>query len=58
MTNLLKIGQVAEILGISVNQVYVLKATGKLPYVQIERSVRFDERDLEKFIQDRKQAAR
>ena len=44
----------AEKLSISENQVYVLKATGKLPFVKIGRSTRFDEHDIADFIRKRK----
>jgi excisionase family DNA binding protein len=54
MNTLLKIQEVAEKLSISENQVYVLKATGKLPYIKIGRSTRFDEEDIADFIRARK----
>ena len=54
VSGLLKYKEVAERLWISENQVYVLKATGKLPYVQIGRSTRFDEQDITDFIRKRK----
>ena len=40
VSGLLKYKEVAERLSISENQVCLLKATGKLPYVQIGRSIR------------------
>ena len=54
MSGLLRYKEVAERLSISENQVYVLKATGKLPFVKIGRSTRFDEQDIADFIRRRK----
>jgi len=54
MTTLLKIQEVADKLSISENQVYVLKTTGKLPFIKIGRSLRFDEEDITDFIRKRK----
>ena len=54
MNTLLKIQEVAEKLSISENQVYVLKATGKLPFIKIGRSTRFDEEDIADFIRERR----
>ena len=53
--NLYTINEVAELLGISETQVYALKARGKLPFIKIGRSTRFEASDIRKFIDDRKQ---
>ncbi len=52
--SLMKYKEVAKKLSISETQVYALKATGKLPFIKIGRSTRFDEQDIQNFIQERK----
>jgi len=52
---LLTVPEVAEMLSISNNQVYVLKAIGELPFIKISRSTRFDLADVQQFVADRKQ---
>jgi excisionase family DNA binding protein len=52
---LLTVPEVAEMLSISNNQVYVLKAIGELPFIKISRSTRFDLADVQRFVADRKQ---
>ena len=53
--NLYTVSQVAELFGISEKQVFSLKARGKLPYIKIGRSTRFEASDLRQFIDERKQ---
>lgn len=56
-TMLLKATEVAKIMGISLRAVYRLKDDHKLPYVQWNRSVRFDKDEVQKFIDaNRKEA--
>ena len=45
--------EVADSLKISVRQVDYLRKNGKLPYVQIGRSVRFRWEDVERFLRER-----
>jgi excisionase family DNA binding protein len=52
---LLTVPEVAEMLSISNNQVYVLKAIGELPFIKISRSTRFDLADVQQFVAERKQ---
>ena len=54
---LLRATEVAKIMGISLRAVYRLKDDHKLPYVQWNRSVRFDKDEVQKFIDaNRKEA--
>ena len=55
LANLYTISQVAELLGISEKQIFSLKARGKLPFIKIGRSTRFEASDIRKFIDERKQ---
>ena len=55
---LLTVPQVAEMLAISNNQVYVLKAIGELPFIKIARSTRFDLADVKRFVAERKQGGK
>lgn len=49
--NLLKVGAVAERLGLSVPHTYRLAAAGELPCVRIgEKSIRFEEAAVARFI--------
>jgi excisionase family DNA binding protein len=48
---LLKIGAVAERLGISIPHAYRLAQTGEIPCIRVgEKSVRFDPEDVETYI--------
>ena len=53
--NLYTVSQVAELLGVSEKQVFSLKARGKLPFIRIGRSTRFEASDIRQFIDERKQ---
>ena len=53
--NLYTVNQVAEVLGVSEKQVFSLKARGKLPFIRIGRSTRFEASDIRQFIDERKQ---
>jgi len=55
LMHLYTISQVAELLGLSEKQIFSLKARGKLPFIKIGRSTRFEASDIRKFIDDRKQ---
>lgn len=46
--------QVAEMLALSPRKVWLLGNCGELPCVRIGRSVRFDLRDVEAFVESRK----
>lgn len=52
-TLLLRTEEVAELLNISKSKVYELLASGKLPCVRIDRSVRISRRALERWIAER-----
>ena len=52
---LLTVPEVMEMLSVSRTQVYALKATGKLKFIKIGRSTRFDLADVQQFVADRKQ---
>ena len=52
---LLTVPEVAEMLSISINKVYALKAIGALPFIKISASTRFDLADVQQFVADRKQ---
>ena len=54
MPGLLTRSQVAAYLGVHLNTVGSLIASGALPAIKFERSVRIDPRDLERLIQARK----
>ena len=51
---LLTVPEVMEMLSVSRTQVYALKATGKLPFIKIGRSTRYDPADIKQFIEDQK----
>jgi excisionase family DNA binding protein len=51
----LKVPEVAEILRIARSRAYELVADEKIPSVRIGRSVRVSRRELEKWIEDRRQ---
>ena len=53
MNKVLSKKEVADSLQISVRQVDYLRKEGKLPYVQIERSIRFRTEDIERFLVER-----
>ena len=50
---LLTVGQVADLLSISEGYVHALKATGKLKFIKIGRSVRYKRTDIERFLDER-----
>lgn len=50
ITRLLKPKQVAEILGVSVNAVYLWAKTFRIPSVTLGKSVRFKQSDIEAII--------
>ena len=52
---MLTLKQVAERLSLHLNTVRKYIDQGMLPVMQIERAVRVDERDLERFIEDHKE---
>lgn len=51
----LKVPEVAEELRIARSRAYELVATGKIPSVRIGRSVRINRRELERWLEDRRQ---
>ena len=54
LARLLTYTEVAEILGLSVVAVKELRRNGSLPYVRVsERVIRFREKDIIQFIEDR-----
>jgi excisionase family DNA binding protein len=46
--------QAAKALSISARTLWQLKKDGKLPFVRIYRSVRYDPKDITKFIENQK----
>ena len=58
MKVLLTATQVAKILQVSTAHVYILAKRGELPSVQFGRVVRFDEDEIDAFIQAHKTACR
>lgn len=50
--------EVAERLGISVRTVYSFMERGKIPYYKIGHSVRFDEQEIEAWLEKRKMNAK
>ena len=50
---LLTVPEVAEMLSISKSHVHALRATGKLKFIKIGRSVRYTRRDIERFLKKR-----
>lgn len=54
MFRMLTLKQVAEKLSLHLNAVRKYINQGMLPVMQIERAVRIDERDLERFIEEHK----
>ena len=47
---LLLAGTVAEMLGLSRQHVYTLAASGEIPSIKLRGAVRFDPKDVERFI--------
>ena len=58
MTTMLTLRQVSERLGLHINTVRRYVDKGLIPAVKFEKAVRVEQRDLEKFIKARKQAAK
>lgn len=58
MTTMLTLRQVSERLGLHINTVRRYVDKGLIPAVKFEKAVRVEERDLERFIKARKQAAK
>lgn len=54
MGTLLKASEVAEILNIKTQTVYLMKAKNEIPFVQFGSTVRFDKDELEKWIESKK----
>ena len=50
---LLTVPEVAEMLSISKSHVHALRATGKLKFIKIGRSVRYTRHDIERFLKER-----
>lgn len=57
MATMLTLKEVSERLGLHINTVRRYVNKGMIPIVKFERAIRIEERDLEKFIKARKQAA-
>ena len=58
MATMLTLKEVSERLGLHINTVRRYVNKGMIPIVKFERAIRIEERDLEKFIKARKQAAK
>ncbi len=52
LRKLLGPGEVAAMLGLSKPHVYTMAAAGTLPSIKLGRAVRFDPRDVDRFIRD------
>lgn len=52
LRKLLDPGEVAAMLGLSRPHVYTLAATGKIRSIKFGRAVRFDPKDVERFIRE------
>jgi len=52
--NLIGIETVSKQLGISVNTVYAWICQKRIPYVKIGRLVKFDQRDIDAWVESRK----
>ena len=57
MATMLTLKEVSERLGLHINTVRRYVNKGMIPIVKFERAIRIEQRDLEKFIKARKQAA-
>ena len=55
MQRLLTAREVAEILRININSVYIWARAGRLPRVKVGDNVRFKEEDIERFINREKE---
>lgn len=45
-------GSVAEMLGLSRQHIYTMAASGELPSIKLRGAVRFDPKDVDRFIRD------
>lgn len=54
MERLLKADEVAELLNIKPQTVYLLKSQKKIPFIQIGGSVRFQQSEIEKWVESNK----
>lgn len=52
-TGALRVRDVAPILGVSIQQVYKMAASGEIPTVRIASSVRFDPNEFAAWLKDR-----
>ena len=50
-TSLLRVGEVAELLGLSRSKVYAMTASGELPVIKIGTAVRVPKKALEEWIE-------
>jgi excisionase family DNA binding protein len=53
---LLDVKEVAELLGVSMVTVHRMKREGKIPYIKIGGSLKFDREDIYKWIESLKQS--
>lgn len=58
VSQLLTLAEAAGVLGISRRKAAEMKASGQLPYIQVGRSVRFDTRDLQAWIDEHRYLGR
>lgn len=54
MQQLLSADQTGRLLGVTVRTLYTLSQRGELPCIKIGRSVRYDPRDIDQYIQRNK----
>jgi excisionase family DNA binding protein len=54
LSQLLNVRQVAETLAVSVRQVWKLVSLGELPVIRVGRCTRFDQRDVQAWIEQQK----
>lgn len=50
MNRLLNAEETGKLLGVSTRTLYTLSAQGKLPCIKVGRSVRYDQRDIDTYI--------
>ncbi len=55
---LLPPGKVAEMLGLSKPHVYTLAAAGTIPSIKFGRAVRFDPKDVDRFIREHRRGGK
>ena len=55
MENLLSVMQVAELLGLKKQTIYVMVMRHQVPHLKIGGALRFDPNEIERFLEEKKQ---